>query len=71
MMNRRLEQILIAFDQLVNACFGGWADETLGHFEARHRRAFLWQKKTLPDGIREREGAAASAAGIAGLIFYT
>lgn len=68
-MNRRLEQILIAFDQLVNACFGGWADETLGHFEARHRRAFFG-KKTLPDGIRKREGAAASAAGIAGLIFY-
>ena len=25
----RLEQIAIAFDQFVNACCGGWADETL------------------------------------------
>lgn len=23
------EQMLIAFDQFVNACIGGWADETL------------------------------------------
>ena len=28
-MGRRLEQIAIAFDQFVNACCGGWADETL------------------------------------------
>jgi len=24
-----IKQVLIAFDQLVNALFGGWADETL------------------------------------------
>ncbi len=37
MMNRRLEQILIAFDQLVNACFGGWADKTLSSWAWRQR----------------------------------
>jgi hypothetical protein len=24
-----IKQILIAFDQFINACLGGWADETL------------------------------------------
>lgn len=28
-MGRRLSQIGIAIDQLINACCGGWADETL------------------------------------------
>ncbi len=28
-MGRRLSQIPIAIDQLVNTLFGGWADETI------------------------------------------
>lgn len=28
-MRRYLKQVLIAFDQLINALLGGWADESL------------------------------------------
>ena len=28
-MSRRLDQIPIAIDQLINTIFGGWADETI------------------------------------------
>lgn len=54
----RLEQVIIAFDQLVNAIFGGWADETLSSRAWRQRERkkrwaiamktidvlFFWQK---------------------------
>lgn len=32
------KQVLIAFDQLLNAIFGGWADETLSS------RAYRWEQ---------------------------
>jgi hypothetical protein len=38
----RLKHILIALDQLVNAIFGGWPDETISS------RAWRWEK----DGVR-------------------
>lgn len=31
-----LKQVLIAFDQLINALMGGWADETLSSRAWRH-----------------------------------
>lgn len=36
-MSRRLEQIPIAVDQLVNTLFGGWADETISSVAWRKR----------------------------------
>ena len=36
-MGRRCEQIPIAFDQLVNTLFGGWADETISSVAWRKR----------------------------------
>lgn len=36
-MGRRLEQIPIAFDQFINALFGGWATETIS--------AAAWRKR--------------------------
>lgn len=35
-MWRYLKQVLIAFDQLINALLGGWADETLSSRAWRH-----------------------------------
>lgn len=57
-MGRRIEQVAVAFDQFVNACFGGWADETLSCRAWRQREKkrrwkimrrvidalFFWQK---------------------------
>ena len=57
-MPKRSEQIPIAIDQLVNALFGGWADETISSVAWRKRgkgkgweamqlvidRLFFWQK---------------------------
>ena len=38
------EQMLIAFDQFVNACIGGWADETLSCRAWRQReKKRLWK----------------------------
>lgn len=37
-MGRRFSQIPIAFDQLVNTLFGGWADETISSAAWRKRR---------------------------------
>ena len=56
-MNRRLEQVPIAIDQLVNTFFGGWADETISSVAWRKQhhgngwaflrrfidRLFFWQ----------------------------
>ena len=36
-MGRRLSQIPIAIDQLVNTLFGGWADETISSVAWRKR----------------------------------
>ena len=36
-MSRRLEQIPIAIDQLINTLFGGWADETISSVAWRKR----------------------------------
>ena len=57
-MPKRLEQIPIALDQLVNTIFGGWADETISSRAWRKRgdgrgwallrkvidAIFFWQK---------------------------
>lgn len=57
-MPKRLEQMAIAFDQFVNACCGGWADETISSVAWRKRgkgkgweamrltidTLFFWQK---------------------------
>ena len=37
-MSRRLEQIPIAIDQLVNTICGGWADETISSVAWRKRQ---------------------------------
>lgn len=37
-MSRRLDQIPIAIDQLVNTIFGGWADETISSVAWRKRQ---------------------------------
>lgn len=37
MMGRRMEQIPIAIDQLVNTLFNGWADETISSATWRKR----------------------------------
>ncbi len=58
MMGRRLKQIPIAIDQLVNTFFNGWADETISSAAWRKRNdgkgwaflrrfidtLFFWQK---------------------------
>ena len=36
-----LKQLLIAIDQLINAVFGGWADETLSSRAWREDRVYL------------------------------
>ena len=36
-MGRRLSQVPIAIDQLVNTLFGGWADETISSVAWRKR----------------------------------
>ena len=36
-MSKRLEQIPIAIDQLINTLFGGWADETISSVAWRKR----------------------------------
>ena len=36
-MSRRLDQIPIAIDQLINTLFGGWADETISSVAWRKR----------------------------------
>ena len=43
-MSRRLEQIPIAIDQLVNTFFGGWADETIS--------SAAWRKRDEGNGWR-------------------
>lgn len=43
-MGRRLSQILIAVDQLVNTLFGGWADETIS--------SVAWRKRNEGSGWR-------------------
>jgi hypothetical protein len=47
-----MKQILIAIDQLANACLGGWADETLSArcWRLRHKQpqAFL---RAVIDGL--------------------
>ena len=43
-MSRRLEQIPIAFDQLFNTLFGGWADETIS--------CVAWRKRNEGKGWR-------------------
>lgn len=38
-----MKQVLIAFDQLINALFGGWADETLSARSYRSsEKSFRW-----------------------------
>lgn len=51
-MNHR-QQIAIAFDQLVNACCGGWADETLSSRAWRqHEKKKRWAMlRRVIDGI--------------------
>ena len=41
---RRLEQIGIAVDQFINACCGGWADETIS--------SVAWRKRNEGNGWR-------------------
>ena len=43
-MGRRFSQIPIAFDQLVNTLFGGWADETIS--------SAAWRKRNEGNGWR-------------------
>ena len=43
-MGRRLSQIPIAFDQLINTFFGGWADETIS--------SVAWRKRNVGQGWR-------------------
>ena len=43
-MGRRLEQVPIAIDQLVNTLFGGWADETIS--------SAAWRKHDEGNGWR-------------------
>ena len=38
-----IKQVLIALDQLVNAIFGGWADETLSSRTWRHKDQPGWR----------------------------
>ena len=46
-MRRYLKQVLIAFDQLINALLGGWADESLSahawrqHLEGKRNWPYL------------------------------
>ena len=46
-MRRDLKQVLIAFDQLINALLGGWADESLSahawrqHLEGKRNWPYL------------------------------
>lgn len=44
-MRRYLKQVLIAFDQLINALLGGWADESLS---AHAWRQHLEEKRNWP-----------------------
>lgn len=44
-MRRYLKQVLIAFDQLINALLGGWADESLS---AHAWRQYLEGKRNWP-----------------------
>lgn len=45
----RAKRVLIALDQLLNACAGGWPDETLSsrawRWEKNNKRA--WPRKTI------------------------
>lgn len=41
-MSRRLDQIPIAIDQLVNTICGGWADETISSVAWRKRQEGKW-----------------------------
>ena len=43
-MGRRLSQVPIAIDQLVNTLFGGWADETIS--------SVCWRKQNEGKGWR-------------------
>ena len=52
-MPKRSEQIAIAFDQFVNACCGGWADETISsraHRMQGKSRKFAKLRKLI-DGL--------------------
>ena len=59
-----MKQILIAIDQLINALFGGWADETLSSRAYREfplvaqviDNLFFWQPEHCRDSyMSERE----------------
>ena len=52
-MPKRLEQMAIAFDQLINTLFGGWADETISsraHRMQGKSRKFAKLRKLI-DGL--------------------
>ena len=65
-MSRRLEQIPIAIDQLINTIFGGWADETISSVAWRKRNEgkgwamlrqvidglFFWQEEHCLNAFR-------------------
>ena len=44
-MRHWIVQVLIALDQLANALFGGWADETLSAHA--HRAGWGWRRKAI------------------------
>ena len=41
---KQMKQILIAFDQLINTLFGGYADETLSARIHRNQNNSIWWK---------------------------
>ncbi len=52
-MPKRLEQIPIAIDQLINTIFGGWADETISSRAHRmQRKSTTWSRfRKIIDGL--------------------
>lgn len=48
-MKKWLEQVGIAIDQLINAIFGGWADETMSSYAHRLRieKNITWVERVI------------------------